>query len=334
VITTVTDPSDETSTFPTSPQQGWVTMMGLDPINYNGSSYSPWPVVPNAFANLATVPDVPYRAPYTNPPQVTLAEDDGAVNYQVWPYEVGYDSSSGRWYADVAPRPGITQEGTYPPPPGYFIRLALCRFQPYSIPPGAEVGEAVEVSPVVLATFAQPVPDRSVSVVANTFDKTGLSVLVSVTGPAYQGWRPPLDLGDQQIIQYDANNEYAPSYPQLYDGDTSNTVGVQSTSTMVVEVQIQNEVYNKLGLEGDLAWETTSQGPVLLPPTFSGSVYVTWGNVGAGPNAVGVVTLPDVVTSSVKMRLRISEIDYYGSGAPAVVDTTVRRPFVCFVPLN
>ncbi len=103
---------------------------------------------------------------------------------------------------------------------------------------------------------------------------------------------------------------------------------------MVVEVQIQNEVYNKMGLEGDLAWETTSQGPVLLPPTFSGEVYVTWGNVGAGPNAVGVVTLPDQVTSSVKMRLRISEIDYYGSGAPAVVDTTHRRPFVCFVPLN
>ncbi len=195
VITTVTDPSDETSTFPSTPQQGWVTMMGLDPINYNGSSSSPWPVVPNSFANLAVVPDVPYRAPYANPPQVTLAEDEGAVPYQVWPYEVAYDNKSGRWYADIAPRPGITQEGTYPPPPGYFIRLALCRFQPYSIPPGTEQGQAVEVSPVVLATFAQPVPDRSVSVVANTADKTGLTVLVSVIGPAYQGWRPPIDLG-------------------------------------------------------------------------------------------------------------------------------------------
>jgi hypothetical protein len=158
---------------------------------------------------------------------------------------------------------------------------------------------------------------------------------VSVTGPAYQGWRPPIDEGGQEAIQYDPDNQFAPSYPQLYGGDSAGTDGVQSTSTMVVEVQIQNEVYNKLGLEGDLAWETTSQGPVLLPPTFSGSVYVTWGNTGGpGPNAEGVVTIPDVVTSSVKMRLRISEIDYYGSGVPAVVDTTNRRPFVCFVPLN
>ena len=35
VVTTVTSPSDSfSSTFPTVPQQSWVTMMGIDPINY------------------------------------------------------------------------------------------------------------------------------------------------------------------------------------------------------------------------------------------------------------------------------------------------------------
>jgi hypothetical protein len=333
VVTTVTSPSDSfSSTFPTLPQQSWVTMMGIDPINYVGASTTPWPVVPNAFANLAVMPEVPYRPPYANPPQVHLAED-GEGFYQVWPYQVAYDGGSQRWYADIAPRPGETQEGTYPPPPGYFIRLALVRFQPYSIPVGGIVGGTVEVSPVVTATFAQPVPDRSVSVVTDSADKTGKTVTVTVSGPAYQGWRPPADLGGQGSIQYDADNLYAPSNPSIYGADIVETRGTQHTSTMVVEVQIQNEVLNKLGIEGDLAWQTTSTGPVLLPPTFSGEVFVTWG--GTGPGGGGAVVLPEPVTSATKMRLRISEIDYYADDvAPAAVDTTFRRPFVTLIPLN
>jgi hypothetical protein len=337
VVTTVTSLSDTTSVFPTSTQQAWVTMMGLDPINYVEASSTPWPVVPNNFENLAVVPDVPYRPPYSNPPQVQLLEDD-TQNYQVWPYEVAFDATSGRWYADVAPRPGFTEEGYYPPPPGYFIRLALCRFQPYSIPSPAGSGQAVEVSQVVLATFAQPVPDRSVSVVANTADKTGLSVLVSVTGPAYQGFRPPEFLEDQPYNeQFDANNAFAPSNPSIYGSNIDIAVGQQSTSTMVVEVQIQNEVYNKLGLEGDLAWETTSQGPVRLTPTFTGEVYVNWGAApgNSAPGSGAVVQLPATIASGTKMRLRLSELDYYqGSEAPATVDNTYRRPFVALIPLN
>jgi hypothetical protein len=335
VVTTVTSPSDSyTSTFPTTPQQSWVTMMGLDPINFVEASNSPWPVVPNSFANLAIMPEVPYRPPYANPPQVHLAED-GEGFYQVWPFEVAYDGGSGRWYADIAPRPGETNEGTYPPPPGYFIRLALVRFQPYSIPVGGIVGGTVEVSPVVTATFAQPVPDRSVSVVTDTADKTGKTVVVTVTGPAYQGWRPPLDLGGQEVIQYDADNPFAPSNPSIYGSDIDETVGTLHTSTTVVEVQVQNEVLNKLGIEGDLAWQTTTTGPVLLSPTFSGEVFVTWGGVGSPGGGSGAVVLPDPVTSSTKMRLRISEIDYFAENeAPAVVDTRFRRPFVTLIPLN
>lgn len=285
VVTTVGSLGDPVSVFPTPAQEAWVTMMGLDPINAVQVGEAPWPVVPNLFEDLATVPDVPYRPPYATPPQVTLAEDP-ATKYQVWPYEVTFDESSQRWYADVVPRPGYTEEGIYPPPPGYFIRLALCRFQPYSIAPNATTQQAAEVSPVVLATFAQPVPDRSVSVVPNPNDPTGLSVLVSVTGPAYQGWRAPMTFGASPpfVTQYDQNNPNAPVDTTIYGGTPSVDDGKLTTSTMVVEVQIQNEVYNKLGLEGDLAWETTSQGPVLLPPTFSGDVYVTWGasSVGGG----------------------------------------------------
>ncbi len=119
---------------------------------------------------------------------------------------------------------------------------------------------------MVTATFAQPVPDRSVSVVTDTADKTGKTVVVTVTGPAYQGWRPPADLGGQEVIQYDADNQFAPSNPSIYGSDIDETVGTLHTSTMLVEVQIQNEVLNKLGIEGDLAWQTTTTGPVRLSP--------------------------------------------------------------------
>jgi len=47
------------------------------------------------------------------------------------------------------------------------------------------------------------------------------------------------------------------------------------------------------------------------------------------------VQLPGPIGST-PMRLRISELDYYpfrDAGAPAVVNTAFRRPFVCFIPL-
>jgi hypothetical protein len=311
-------------------------MMGVDPINYVGAANAPWPVVPTSFANLAPIPAVPGRpVPYTNPPQVYLAEDS-ENQYQIWPYAVAYDAGTERWYADIAPRPGVTGGGTYPPPPGYFIRLALVRFQPYSIYSGELGGEAVEVSPVVLTTFAQPVPDRTVSVITDTADHTGRTLVVTVTGPAYQGWRPPSTLGPDPTQQYDTNNRFAPQNPSIYGSNIGETVGTQQTSTMVAEVQIQDENLNNMGIEGDLAWRTTGFGAVLLPPTFSGETVVTWGGHAAAAKGEGVVKLPAPVTSSTKMRLRISEIDYYDQREDLLktVDFKFRRPFVSHIPLN
>jgi hypothetical protein len=334
VVTTAVSESSYTSTFPTVRQQAWVTMMGLDPINYMGAAAMPWPVVPTSFTNLADIPSVPYRPPFSSPPQVYLVEDDSQL-YDVWPYEVHFDEVTRRWYADVSPNPGVTPAGTFPPPPGYFIRLALCRFQPYSEAYGQ--GKSIEVSPVVLATFAQPVPDRTVSIVPDTADSSGESIYVTVTGPAYQGWRPPNTSLETSNVskgwywQYDGNNGYAPQNAAIYGDEEANTHGIEWTSAMVVEVQIQSSVLLKQGFEGDLAWEVVSgQTPVLLPPTFSPQTSVTWG---AGDS--GLVKLPQPVTSAVKMRLRISEIDYYGATTPPTkVDTSYRRPFVSLIPIN
>ena len=208
------------------------------------------------------------------------------------------------------------------------------RFQPFSQYEESPENGVLEVSPVVLATFAQPVADRSVTVVANSADKTGKSVLVEVTGPGYQGWRPPAAYGGQDVTQYDAENPYAPSNPSIYGSDIVVTRGKQSTSTITVEVQVKNPVLAKAGLGNDFIWESVT-APVELKASFSGEVYVTWGSTKPSANGVGVVKLPDALSSATKMRLRINEIDYYAdSTAPTSVNTQYRRPFVSHIPIN
>ena len=68
------------------------------------------------------------------------------VVFDVASHAVAYDSGRGLWYCDIE----VANLFTYLP----FIRLALARYQPHSI-------SGVELSPVVLADFAQLTPDRS-----------------------------------------------------------------------------------------------------------------------------------------------------------------------------
>jgi hypothetical protein len=65
----------------------------------------------------------------------------------------------------------------------------------------------------------------------------------------------------------------------------------------------------------------------MLPSPGDNGAFVSWS---------GEVPLPKgTVTDVGRLRLRISEIDFYtGSTAPAVVDTNYRRPFVVHIPLS
>jgi hypothetical protein len=86
----------------------------------------------------------------------------------VAPHAVGYDESRQMWYCDIT----MTQDKSYSP----FLRFALARFQVNSL-------TGVELSPVVLAQFAQLNPDRTLSTVFSSSDKT--SVTVAVAGLTY-----------------------------------------------------------------------------------------------------------------------------------------------------
>jgi hypothetical protein len=82
----------------------------------------------------------------------------------------------GRCFCDIE----LTPRDAYYP----FVRLALVRYQPSSVP-------GTEVSRRVLADFAQLVPDRGVTVVRRADDHFA----VTVTGPTHSSPTSPSDPG-------------------------------------------------------------------------------------------------------------------------------------------
>jgi hypothetical protein len=291
---------------PTDPAYHITTLLGLDPISVADPTLVT-STTPNKFGGLATIPSpIVGRPGYANPPLLHLLEDNSGTEYAVYPFEVTYDTTSQQWYADVQIAWASGQE----PPPGYFVRLACVRFQPYSC-------ADAEVSPVALATFTQPVSNRAVSVV-NVPEQQ--SVRVTVEGPSYQGYRPADAQGDNGPTIEDTLNDY---WLHPY----SDFQGTPVPSTIVVEVQVQDTTV----FSGDLAWQVLpGSSPVMLEPFMQGSLTLWSGSIEL-PYAIG--------QGPYAMRLRVSEIDYYTVEeppitAPAAVDTSFRRPFVCHIPIQ
>ncbi|MFH8618953.1 hypothetical protein ACH4E8_28350 [Streptomyces sp. NPDC017979] len=104
---------------------------------------------------------------------LVLAESESAPDLPrvaVAAHRVGYDERRQLWYCDVTMPP----ERAYRP----FLRFAFARYQRNSL-------AGLELSPVVLAQFAQLNPDRTLSVALGSDDPTRATV--SVSGPTYAG---------------------------------------------------------------------------------------------------------------------------------------------------
>lgn len=127
---------------------------GMDPV---------WPAAATAPLQMGDFKH--YKADDHN---LSLAEIS-APEVHVVGYQPGYDSERKLWYCDVQLNPGSTY---YP-----FVRLALSRFQPNSVPDA-------HLSPVVQADFCQVVPHRVVE-----YDLSNLSasseIGLKISGPAY-----------------------------------------------------------------------------------------------------------------------------------------------------
>jgi hypothetical protein len=131
-----------------------VTQWGLDPL-WDAGSLEPVPSTGSFAATARTA--------------LGLTIDESSQAVDVAGYKVGYDTERRLWYCDIE----FSDVPAYTP----FVRLALARYQPSSIP-------GVELSHVVLADFAQLAPDRSASLVLDPATATQARLIVGGLAPS------------------------------------------------------------------------------------------------------------------------------------------------------
>jgi hypothetical protein len=223
-----------------------VSQIGFDPISVPGPQESA--VYAQTQLSFLTNTSIPTTATLTggNPCKVKMADDATASTYELYGYQPQFDPISNLWFADihldVAAFPNAL-------PPGYFLQLALVRFQPYST--GLEYNWT---SSLTLLTYAQPVTDRAVFVSSGPNN----SVHVGVVGPGYFGWRALKTGSAPASPLYDKDNPTA-THPN------SDGHGAPATSTVVVEVQ---EYDKASGFSGDFGWSTVDGYTVALAPSL------------------------------------------------------------------
>jgi hypothetical protein len=199
--------------LPGDPLASFVTDWGSDPVWQSGD--------PQGYPTASAFPR---RVATTS--GLTLAEFADTHTVTVAAHEVHYDPERRLWYCDI----DVTLEGTYFP----FIRLALARYQPNSIP-------NAHLSRVVMTDFMQLVPDRTAEL-----SFSGDNMTVTVSG-----------LGGRNIVEEIRQSRFAAAPPPPAPGNG-----------MWVSFQ-RSEPH----LEGELAWRTLGD-PIPLPLTkrdgFSG----------------------------------------------------------------
>jgi hypothetical protein len=170
-------------------------------------------------------------------------------------HPVVFDESRKLWSCDI----GIDAGASYYP----FVRLALARYQPHSIP-------GAHLSPVVLADFVQLAPDRSVTVITDPDnpDILDLAMMGAVTGAA------------RGVDGISGNPEAATTGPGKVTGATS----AQLAALPRIEVAVEKRIP---GTTDDLGWL-----PVTLPVPIE--AYGLTEQDGAVPELLwsGRVTLP------------------------------------------
>jgi hypothetical protein len=148
-----------------------------------------------------------------------------------------YDPTRGLWYCDIQ----VDAGSSYTP----FVRLALCRYQPWSI-------DDAHLSRVVLADFAQLLPERRAA-----FTRRAGAVSVSVSGPG----------------------SYTSVATRL-TGTPDGPVGDGLSRRMGATVQRL-----PAGADPDLGWVDTGDEITLAATTTSGLGAVTWAGTVPVPDA-------------------------------------------------
>jgi hypothetical protein len=169
--------------------RSYVTQWGADPIWSAGSLPADATPRPEHFRNA-----VAFRDGLTLDELSHLAHPPA---FGVAGHSVAYDETRQLWFCDIEMDPG---DAYFP-----FVRLALARFQPDSIPDA-------HLSRVVLAEFIQLLPGRSATITFDPIDTT--SLLLAVTGITFDApgatvmiatvQTQPAGVGDRAWVPIDA----------------------------------------------------------------------------------------------------------------------------------
>jgi hypothetical protein len=142
----------------------------------------------------ADQPPGPFSVTGLRDPEMQRA--NAPITVEVAPHDVFYDEERGLWYCDIE----VTWNASYFP----FIRLALARYQPASIP-------GAHLSNVVLADFMPLVPDRWLNVTRTENPRT------------------------RQVRVFGHSYESSSSHQEA----TRGPAGVEVAATSVVEVRVE-----------------------------------------------------------------------------------------------
>lgn len=141
----------------TSPYTDYYTHWAIDPILYSVQTEKASPQPEDFRLNPVLDDQLQY------PGQENLKA-------QVAAYPVFFDDDKQMWYADIA----IDPKNVYFP----FVKLAIARYQPFSV---KKENRDVCLSPVVLSTFVQLVPERQTTVQFIDKNKSKLKITVEGT---------------------------------------------------------------------------------------------------------------------------------------------------------
>jgi hypothetical protein len=171
--------------LPKAPQQVFTSAWGRDPLRVGSPA--------RATLNAANFP-LATASPFHLTKWVqNLSVPGTSQKVTVVPHSVAYDEDQQLWYSDIE----IDLGDAYRP----FVRLALARFQPYSL-------ADCHLSAVTLIDTAQLSPTRNLTVMGTSQIRT-----VSITGPMYKD----AATGIPQTSQSEANRVVHASVPPRFE---------------------------------------------------------------------------------------------------------------------
>ncbi|HPT31401.1 MAG TPA: hypothetical protein PLW67_06145, partial [Prolixibacteraceae bacterium] len=195
------------------------THWAMDPIITSVPPENPSP----AFGDFRMNPIKDENLQY--PGQATLRADIAA-------YPVHFDEEKQQWYCDLA----IDPKQMYFP----FVRLALARYQPYSVKKAAE---DVCLSPTVLSTFIQLVPERQTTLRFTSDDKNSRFTL-TIEGTIYNE-RMMAKFGNVNFLRISfIDSQIAqPIFGLIDDGNNTKELEDEGIEITITQSHVSNNRY-------------------------------------------------------------------------------------------